>query len=301
MKINFLGPFRDTHRLVSVPIGDLENKPDFQDLLASISPDKPKPLQPLEAKEIKMPFSWNLELEGRAQPNFSKPELKPAALERVASPVKPETAVNEPAVASVKSPTILGARRLTVKDSFNNLKPDQRVDAVRKLVEEAGLKHGVDPVLSLAVVSAESAFNALAISTDGHDSKGLMQLLDTTGRQELERGGGAREYQPFDPELNVDLGVSYLRYLHDLFSQESELPNKQRTVAAANSSSLEKLAVASFNAGEGRVAAAQQRALKAGKDAAMYDQIEMYLPESTQEYVRRVLAAKADFEGRFIG
>ena len=147
----------------------------------------------------------------------------------------------------------------------------------------------------MAVVARESSFNPKAVSSDGHASKGLFQLLDRTGRDLLNRLGLESEYKPFDPEQNVYLGVGYLRHLHDIFSKETELPNRTTTVVAANTSSLEKLAVAAFNAGEGRVASAQQRALQAGKDPSQYDHIEDYLPESTQQYVSRVLEAKAQF------
>ena len=107
-------------------------------------------------------------------------------------------------------------------------------------------------------------------------------------------------YNPFNPGLNVELGIGYLRRLHDIFSTETELPNRIKTIPAANSSSLEKLAVAAFNAGEGRVASAQARALKAGKQAGIYEEIREYLPEITQQYVDRVMVSRATFESRFI-
>jgi membrane-bound lytic murein transglycosylase MltF len=59
---------------------------------------------------------------------------------------------------------------------------------------------------------------------------------------------------------------------------------------------LEKLAVAAFNAGEGRVAAAQGRTEKAGGDPASYGDVAVYLPKTTQEYVDRVLRFKSTFE-----
>jgi soluble lytic murein transglycosylase-like protein len=72
-------------------------------------------------------------------------------------------------------------------------------------------------------------------------------------------------------------------------------------VSAANSSSLEKLAVAAFNAGQGRVASAQQRAQRDGKNPADFAQVEAYLPQSTQEYVQRVMSKRDEFEARFSG
>jgi membrane-bound lytic murein transglycosylase MltF len=89
--------------------------------------------------------------------------------------------------------------------------------------------------------------------------------------------------------------------LHDTFSTPTALAPTVTTVAAANSSSLEKLAVAAFNAGEGRVAAAQERAQKAGLNPALYLDVESYLPQSTQEYVQKVLKLKTSFESLPLG
>ncbi|MCB0355331.1 MAG: lytic transglycosylase domain-containing protein, partial [Bdellovibrionales bacterium] len=176
-----------------------------------------------------------------------------------------------------------------------------RADVVRDMLGQIGEKHGVDPLLGLAVANAESAFNPNAVSSDGHFSKGLFQLLDSTAKHIMEKEGMEEEYTPFDPEQNADIGVRYLRYLHDLFNEETELPNNMITYPAANSSSLEKLAVAAFNAGEGRVASAQDRAARAGLDPREFENIEGYLPKTTQEYVQRVMAFKLDEEGATIG
>jgi soluble lytic murein transglycosylase-like protein len=167
------------------------------------------------------------------------------------------------------------------------------------MVNDAGAKHGVDPLLGLAVAASESSFNPLAISNDGMMSKGLFQLLDTTGKEIHEQHGYQTPYNPFDPALNVDLGVSYLRRLHDLFSTTNVLTNNIATSPAANSTSLEKLAVAAFNAGEGRVASAQRRAERAGGDPSNFAAVAPYLPDSTQEYVNRVFQFREQYRSRF--
>ena len=160
----------------------------------------------------------------------------------------------------------------------------------------ASQKVGLDPALAMSVVKAESGFNVRAVSNDGHYSKGLFQLLDTTGKDLLSRAdNGVRAYDPFDPDLNMELGTSYLRYLHDIFRSPTQLPNSRMTVSAADETSLEQLAVAAFNAGEGRVASAQYRTEKAGKDPAHYDNVAPFLPRSTREYVARVVRGKGLF------
>ena len=155
---------------------------------------------------------------------------------------------------------------------------------------------GVDPALAMSVVKAESGFNIRAVSADGHNSKGLFQLLDSTGKTLLARRDNAdRDYDPFNPDLNMELGTSYLRYLHDIFRNPTQLPNSRTTKSAANEQSLEQLAVAAFNAGEGRVASAQHRTEQAGKDPAHYDNVAPFLPRSTREYVARVVRGKRLF------
>jgi soluble lytic murein transglycosylase-like protein len=120
--------------------------------------------------------------------------------------------------------------------------------------------------------------------------------LDSTGKTLLSRRDNAeRQYDPFDPDLNMELGTSYLRYLHDIFRTPTQLPNARMTKSAANEQSLEQLAVAAFNAGEGRVASAQHRTEQAGKDPAHYDNVAPFLPRSTREYVARVVRGKRLF------
>jgi soluble lytic murein transglycosylase-like protein len=167
---------------------------------------------------------------------------------------------------------------------------------IHERLTTAGKKFGVEPSLAMAVVKAESAFNPKAVSSDGHASKGLFQLLDSTGRHLLSRAENAeRQYDPFDPDLNIELGTSYLRYLQDIFQTPTDLPNDHRTRAAADKDSLEKLAVAAFNAGEGRVASAQHRAERAGKNPSHYDDVAPFLPDSTRTYVSRVVSGKKLF------
>ena len=80
--------------------------------------------------------------------------------------------------------------------------------------------------LLVAVVFAESAFDPRAVSPKG--ALGLMQLMpDTAARLGVE--------QPFDPWDNLNGGAAYLRQLTDKYGGDL------------------RLALAAYNAGEGRV------------------------------------------------
>jgi hypothetical protein len=94
------------------------------------------------------------------------------------------------------------------------------------LVTKTAPKYRVDPKLVLAVISAESAFQANAVSPK--NAKGLMQLMPDTA----ERFGVKNS---FDPADNIKGGVRYLRWLLAYFEGDT-----QKVIAA-------------YNAGEGAV------------------------------------------------
>ena len=308
MKIDFLAQYRDVARVLETPLRKNTSvgakTADFAQLLADIDPAqfKKQPTKQDSYQSVDRTAGAATAPSGTgAMARFAFPEapvLGPK-IERI-SPVGVDTKFVNEAAASVKTSAVPAPKRGS-ETTAAGAEDKQRVAQVAKLIEHAGARHGIDPLLGLAVVEIESAFNPQAVSRDGWSSKGLFQLLDRTGQQRLEQSGSSQSYDPFDPEMNVDLGVGYLRYLHDLFSRDSALSNSLSTRAAANSSSLEKLAVAAFNAGEGRVASAQEHAAKDGKDPAQYEQIAAYLPGTTQEYVKRIMLAKGRFEGGVLG
>jgi len=91
----------------------------------------------------------------------------------------------------------------------------------RDLIKKTALKHGVDARIVNAVIQVESAYHSRAMSPKG--ALGLMQVMPATGRQ-----FGALDL--FDPKVNVDAGVQYLKKLLSRY----DLP----------------IALAAYNAGE---------------------------------------------------
>jgi len=94
----------------------------------------------------------------------------------------------------------------------------------------------------------------------------------------------------------VALGVGYLRYLHDLFGRQAHLAHGVATVPVPDAGERRLFAVAAFNAGEGRVAAAQARARATGGDPTHFADVRRFLPPITRAYVGRVAAYAAQPE-----
>jgi len=95
-----------------------------------------------------------------------------------------------------------------------------------ELIEATARRHGVDPVLLMAMAAVESNFDPLAVSSKG--ACGILQLIPATA----ERFGVV---DVFDARQNLDGGAGYLRWLLDRFEGETEL------------------ALAAYNAGENTV------------------------------------------------
>jgi len=97
------------------------------------------------------------------------------------------------------------------------------------LIYQAARRNGLNPKVVAAVIGAESAGNAFAVSRVG--ARGLMQLMPATAER-----FGIHHHQLFDPAQNLEAGSRYLSWLIEQF------PNDLAKVLAA------------YNAGENAVA-----------------------------------------------
>jgi len=110
-------------------------------------------------------------------------------------------------------------------DDGNNARSGHRFRPVRspnalpleemdKLVVQAATAKQIDPKLVHSIIQVESGYDPNAVSRKG--AMGLMQLIpDTAKRFGVEN--------PFDPTQNIHGGVSYLRYLLDMFKGDVTL------------------------------------------------------------------------------
>ena len=292
MKVTFSGHFNEVIRQVNAPLmRQDEGAHRFSQILGDLEPT-PKN----GAIGDKITNEQISKLDFDSGDNMARFDFKSYALEQPKSLERMGEGDALPGVkilpGDMKPPHMISATRVPSSGLSASQYPKPEIAS---MINKSGLQEGVDPKLALAVAHSESSFNPNAVSTDGHASKGLFQLLDSTGKQlhsKLEIDG---RYDPFNAKMNTTLGVNYLKYLTDIFSKNTDLPNNTSTIAGAKVSDVEKLAVAAFNAGEGRVASAQTRAQKQGVDPTKYSSVSPFLPDSTQEYVERVFKYRESY------
>ncbi len=118
--------------------------------------------------------------------------------------------------------------------------------AIDQSIRKNGSRFGVDPYLVFLVIEQESQFHPRVVSPKG--ARGLMQLMPGTARRFAVRNS-------FDPAENIRGGTQYLKELLTMFNGRVDL------------------ALASYNAGEGRV-------ISYGNKVPPF--------QETQNYVRRI-------------
>lgn len=138
-------------------------------------------------------------------------------------------------------------------------------------------KYGLDELLVYSLIREESRFNKNAISRS--NARGLMQLIPVTARETADMVGiyAFNLNMLFEPQINVELGSYYLRRVMDRY--QGELP----------------LALASYNAGPGRVAEWLRE--------YRYSKIDEFIEEipfnETRKYVKRILRSYGAYKALY--
>jgi soluble lytic murein transglycosylase len=168
------------------------------------------------------------------------------------------------AVASVVAALVLSP---WADKAVNEIKlPLRHEDVIRQQAADKEL----DPTLIAGVIYVESRFRD---QTSHAGAKGLMQLMPSTADYIAGKSGGTRFEQDdlASPQINIAYGSWYLRYLLDRYHDN------------------EVLALAAYNAGEGKVDEWWREAADRGERFRVADHIPF--PE-TREYVSKVLSAR---------
>src|SRR3954454_10674872 len=156
---------------------------------------------------------------------------------------------------------------------------DQAVEEIKlplrheDIIRQQSAEKGVDASLIAAVIYTESRFRD---QTSHAGAKGLMQLMPDTADYIARKTGGTR-FERADlatPQINIAYGTWYLRYLLTRYHGNTVL------------------ALAAYNAGEGKVDEWWARASARGERF----NVAAHIPfAETRDYVHRVLSARADY------
>ncbi len=171
---------------------------------------------------------------------------------------------------------ILLAKRFSIEDR-RLLYPVTYPELIGQICKELHL----DPLLLLSLMRVESRFDPMALSRSG--AKGLMQLMDFTARRWAERNGIKVSFEEddensvFNPEINVRLGATYLKWLLERFKNPF-------------------LAVAAYNGGENAV----DRWLKELKYNGIDEFLEMIPYEETRLYVKKVFSTYEKYRSIYL-
>jgi soluble lytic murein transglycosylase len=103
-----------------------------------------------------------------------------------------------------------------VEDMQSNLSPDEEVHLAHNVYHYSE-RHGLDPLLVLALIRVESGFSPAAVSPVG--ALGLMQVMPSTARFIADSRGWSwpGEERLFDPVYNLRLATTYLSDLISKF------------------------------------------------------------------------------------
>jgi soluble lytic murein transglycosylase-like protein len=112
--------------------------------------------------------------------------------------------------------------------------------ALAESIVQVSEKHSLDPLLVLAVIQVESRFDRKAVSPRG--AQGLMQVKQVAVDELVDEGKlSMRQHDLKDPQVNVQIGVSYLAHLIELFGDLNIAlaaynwgPSRTRETLAAN-------------------------------------------------------------------
>jgi soluble lytic murein transglycosylase len=145
------------------------------------------------------------------------------------------------------------------------------------IIRQQAADKGLDPALIAGVIYTESRFRD---QTSHAGAKGLMQLLPSTANDIARKSGGTAFVQGdlADPQVNISYGSFYLRYLLERYGGNVVL------------------AVAAYNAGEGKV---DEWVFAARHRGEAFDHTRHIPFPETRHYVQQVLEMRGRYREQY--
>jgi soluble lytic murein transglycosylase len=145
------------------------------------------------------------------------------------------------------------------------------------IIRQQAADKGLDPALIAGVIYTESRFRD---QTSHAGAKGLMQLLPSTADDIARKSGGTAFVQGdlADPQVNISYGSFYLRYLLNHYGGNVVL------------------AVAAYNAGEGKV---DEWVFAARHRGENFDHTRHIPFPETRHYVQQVLEMRGKYREQY--
>lgn len=132
--------------------------------------------------------------------------------------------INSNDIASIEViPTTKNNKLKFIQNKIKLLNPKADYKVLAKLILNTSKKHSLDPLIILSVINSESSFKTSAKSYKG--AKGLMQLMPATAKyisklSNIKLKSGSHVYKP---EMNINLGSAYLKYLDKKYKGNKKL------------------------------------------------------------------------------
>jgi membrane-bound lytic murein transglycosylase MltF len=154
-----------------------------------------------------------------------------------------------------------------------------------------------------AIYGQESSFGQFRRTRNIKGAAGDFQLEKKTATR-MGLTVSDKNDQRFDVDDSSAAAAKYLKTLDHAFSKEIKLSGKLKTTAIPNPTERVKFSVASYNAGEGRIAKAQQMTRKAGGNPQKWDDVKEHLEDAgatsekaneIRDYVDKVIAYEKEF------
>jgi len=175
---------------------------------------------------------------------------------------------------------------------------ERETPRIRKALESASRYFDSNDNLTVntleAIYGQESSFGTMLGTRGSTSAAGHFQFTPETAKR-YGLSVSKNNDQRFDIDYASSAAARYLKDLDTMFSKRTTLSRQRDTIAVTGGSERRRFVLGAFNAGEGRVAAAQRLAEKAGKNPQLWSDVAAYLAEETRRYVETVPHYELEF------